>query len=251
MKLSARASIFTLALLVSTNAYASSAIVTSTVNLRTGPGTQYGTIGAIPNGVGIMVAGCTRGYGWCQVSYGGMTGWAASRYIAIQTGNGYTTNNNFGSTAAAVGIPLIAGIVIGSAIANSGPAWGPGPYRGWGGRPNIYNGCIGRNCQSNWGPPRPHWTDPPAGATIRVIIPISVMVSVTALVMGPACVSAAGGKAQRKTGPPDSLLSGASPDWKRVKGISLPHSFHLNAEIPYWEHGFLKRQTYPGFAQQG
>ncbi|ENS13139.1 hypothetical protein C980_00761 [Brucella abortus 88/217] len=75
MKLSARASIFTLALLVSTNAYASSAIVTSTVNLRTGPGTQYGTIGAIPNGVGIMVAGCTRGYGWCQVSYGGMTGW--------------------------------------------------------------------------------------------------------------------------------------------------------------------------------
>ncbi len=161
MKLSARASIFTLALLVSTNAYASSAIVTSTVNLRTGPGTQYGTIGAIPNGVGIMVAGCTRGYGWCQVSYGGMTGWAASRYIAIQTGNGYTTNDNFGSTAAAVGIPLIAGIVIGSAIANSGPAWGPGPYRGWGGRPNIYNGCIGRNCQSNWGPPRPHWTAPP------------------------------------------------------------------------------------------
>lgn len=127
MKLSARASIFTLALLVSTNAYASSAIVTSTVNLRTGPGTQYGTIGAIPNGVGIMVAGCTRGYGWCQVSYGGMTGWAASRYIAIQTGNGYTTNDNFGSTAAAVGIPLIAGIVIGSAIANSGPAWGPAP----------------------------------------------------------------------------------------------------------------------------
>lgn len=122
MKLSVKSSIVTLALLVSTNAYASSAIVTSTINLRVGPGTQYGTIGAIPNGVGITVAGCTSGYGWCQVTYGGMTGWAASSYIAIQTGNGYTTNDNFGSTAAAVGIPLIAGIAIGSALAaNSGP----------------------------------------------------------------------------------------------------------------------------------
>jgi len=162
MNLSVKASIFTLALLVSANAYASSAIVTSTVNLRTGPGTQYGTIGAIPNGVGVTVGGCTSGYGWCQVSYGGMTGWAASSYIAIQTGNGYTTNDNFGSTAAAVGIPLIAGIAIGSALsANNDRYWGPGPYRGWGGGGNIYNGCIGRNCQSNWGPPRPHWTDRP------------------------------------------------------------------------------------------
>lgn len=126
MKISVKSSIVTLALLVSTNAYASSAIVTSTINLRVGPGTQYGTIGAIPNGVGITVAGCTSGYDWCQVTYGGMTGWAASSYIAIQTGNGYTTNDNFGSTAAAVGMPLIAGIAIGSALpANSGPYWGP------------------------------------------------------------------------------------------------------------------------------
>jgi len=99
------------------------------------------------------------------VTYGGMTGWAASSYIAIQTGNGYTTNDNFGSTAAAVGIPLIAGIAIGSALAaNSGPCWGPGwgpgPYRGWNGGGNVYNGCIGRNYQSNRGPARPHWTDP-------------------------------------------------------------------------------------------
>ncbi|MBB4094034.1 SH3 domain-containing protein [Ochrobactrum pecoris] len=165
MKLSVRSSIVTLALLISTNAYASSAIVTTSLNLRVGPGTQYGTIGTIPNGVGIVVAGCTSGYGWCQVTYGGMTGWAASSYIAIQTGNGYTTNDNFGSTAAAVGIPLIAGMVIGSAIANSGPGWGPGwgpgPYRGWGGGGNVYNGCIGRNCQSNSGAPRPHWVDRP------------------------------------------------------------------------------------------
>lgn len=162
MNLSVKASIFTLAFFVSANAYASSAIVTSTINLRTGPGTQYGTIGAIPNGVGIVVGGCTSGYGWCQVTYGGMTGWAASNYIAIQTANGYTTSDNFGSTAAAVGIPLIAGMAIGAAVANSGPRYYDPYYRGgWGRGPTIVNGCIGRNCQSYRGEPRPHWMDRP------------------------------------------------------------------------------------------
>lgn len=234
MKLSARTSIVTLALLVSANAYASSAIVTSTINLRVGPGTQYGAIGAIPNGVGITVAGCTSGYGWCQVTYGGMTGWAASSYIAIQTGNGYTTNDNFGSTAAAVGIPLIAGIAIGSALsANSGPYWGPGPYRGWGGGGNVYNGCIGRNCQSNWGHCAHIGRTVQAGVTIRVIIPVLAPASGTVSVRAPHASRRQAVKHSGKTAPPDSLLSGVSLDKKRVRRISPSHSFHLDAEIPY------------------
>ncbi len=141
-----------------------------------------------------------------RVSYGGMTGWAASRYIAIQTGNGYTTNDNFGSTAAAVGIPLIAGIVIGSAIANSGPAWAR-PYRGWGGRPNIYNGCIGRNCRSNWGPPRPHWTDPRLARQSGLSSRNFGHGFGHGFGRGPLHASRrAGGKAQRKTGPPDAAF---------------------------------------------
>ncbi|GAA5629264.1 hypothetical protein Brsp05_04563 [Brucella sp. NBRC 12953] len=173
MKHSLATSLGILALTLSTNAYAASAIVTTSLNLRTGPGTQYRTLGSIPNGVGVVVAGCTSGYGWCRVSYAGMDGWASSRYIAVRTSGGYSTDDNFGSSAAAIGIPLIAGIAIGSAINNNnyydgpgwgrgwGPGWGPRPYAGWRGGPNYYNGCIGRNCQSGWGPPRPHWGDRP------------------------------------------------------------------------------------------
>jgi len=97
-------------------AEAATAIVTTSLNLRTGPGTQYPVLGTIPNQMIVSVAGCTAGYGWCRVGYAGIEGWAASRYIAIPVASGYTTASNFGATAAAVGIPLIAGVIIGSAI---------------------------------------------------------------------------------------------------------------------------------------
>ena len=163
MRLIFKSSIATLAILFATSADASSGLATTNINLRTGPGTQYQSMGTIPNGVVIGVAGCTSGYGWCRVNYRGLDGWASSRYIAVQTGGGgYTTNDNFGSTAAAIGIPLIAGLVIGSAISNNnrwddGPNWGTRP--GWG--PGPYRPGPGWRGPNQWGPPRPHWGDRP------------------------------------------------------------------------------------------
>lgn len=170
MKYFITSSIATLALLFATNAEAANGLATATINLRTGPGAQYPSVGRIPNGVVIGLAGCTRGYGWCRVNYRGLDGWASSRYIAVQTGGGYASNDNFGSTAAAVGIPLIAGLVIGSAINNNnygwnnGPYWGSrpgwGPYRaGWGHGP--YRPGPGWRGPGQWGEPRPHWGDRP------------------------------------------------------------------------------------------
>ncbi|MFD1199394.1 SH3 domain-containing protein [Brucella gallinifaecis] len=180
MRLILKSSIAALAFLFATGAEASSGLATANINLRTGPGTQYPSIGRIPNGVVIGVAGCTNGYGWCRVNYSGLDGWASSRYIAVQTGRGgYTTNDNFGSTAAAIGIPLIAGLAIGSAINNNGwndgPGWGPRPYRGGWGRPGWGRPGWGRpgwgpgpfrpgpnwRGPGHWGPPRPHWGDRP------------------------------------------------------------------------------------------
>jgi uncharacterized protein YraI len=164
-------SIVALGLLFASNAEAASGLATATINLRTGPGTQYQSMGRIPNGVVIGVAGCTNGYGWCRVNYRGLDGWASSRYIAVQTGGGYTTNDNFGPSAAAIGIPLIAGLVIGSAINNNnrwddGPGWGWGrrPYNtgwgpGWG--PGPVRPGPGWRGPGQWGQPRPHWGDRP------------------------------------------------------------------------------------------
>ncbi|WP_343312422.1 SH3 domain-containing protein [Brucella sp. BE17] len=162
MKAAFKSSIVILAILFSTGAQANNAIATTTVNLRSGPGTQYPSLGRIPNGVVINVAGCTTGYGWCRVNYRGLEGWTASQYIAVQTGGPSGGSGDFGTDAAAIGIPLIAGLVIGAAIQSDRDDdrwrrdrwrddWGPGPYR-----PGPYWRGPGY-----WGPPRPHWTDRP------------------------------------------------------------------------------------------
>lgn len=120
MKRLIKSAIIAVALFSATAAHAANAIVTTNLNLRTGPGTNYPSVGSIPNGARVDVSGCTSGYGWCQVNYAGRFGWASSRYLAVREGSsGNYSNNNFGTTAATIGIPLIAGVVIGSAISKN------------------------------------------------------------------------------------------------------------------------------------
>ncbi|MDX8543432.1 SH3 domain-containing protein [Mesorhizobium sp. VK25A] len=95
-----------------TVAHAANAIVTTNVNLRSGPGTNYSVLTAVPNGSSVSVEGCTDGYGWCRVGYGQRSGWASSQFLAFHDRPG----SNFGTAAAGIGIPLIAGMVIGSAL---------------------------------------------------------------------------------------------------------------------------------------
>ncbi|MBN9046962.1 MAG: SH3 domain-containing protein [Rhizobiales bacterium] len=119
MKLILKAAIVAAGVLAAGAAQAANAISTTNLNLRTGPSTRYATMGAIPGGAPVTVHGCTSGYGWCRVSYGGAYGWASSRYLAIREGR---YRGDFGRNAAMIGIPLIAGIAIGSAL--------DGGYRG-------------------------------------------------------------------------------------------------------------------------
>lgn len=118
MKVSFLAAVVTAGMLVAGAAQAADAIVTADLNVRTGPGTRYGVIGSIPNRSPISVHGCTTGYGWCQVSYGGLSGWASSSYLAMREGVSSGSSNDFGQTAALIGIPLIAGAAIGAAISD-------------------------------------------------------------------------------------------------------------------------------------
>ncbi|UCA44795.1 SH3 domain-containing protein [Pseudochrobactrum sp. XF203] len=176
MKLGIKSAIIALALFSATAAQAANAIVTTNLNLRTGPGTNYRTLGSIPNGARVDVNGCTRGYGWCRVNYAGRSGWASSRYLAVREGSsGNYSNNNFGNTAAAIGIPLIAGVVIGSAINNDRydrwdrPYYRPHrPYYRPHYRPNYRPGWDGyRPGRPGWEnghrPGRPHWNRPRRG----------------------------------------------------------------------------------------
>src|SRR4051794_35215416 len=71
-----------LALVLSAGAAAAaSAVVESPLNLRAGPGTQYPVVGSIPGGAPVDVAGCTGS--WCQVQFGGESGFASSSYLRM------------------------------------------------------------------------------------------------------------------------------------------------------------------------
>lgn len=103
---------FATAMVTAGSAFAASAMVTADLNIRTGPSTHYRVITAIPDRSLVDVRGCTRGYGWCRVEWNGYQGWAASSYLARRTGGSFSSN------AASIGVPLIAGAVIGGVIAD-------------------------------------------------------------------------------------------------------------------------------------
>lgn len=73
------AGVFAAALAAPAAASAATGHTTGSVNLRAGPGTQYGRIAVIPAGARVEVFGCSS---WCTVSYQGYRGWVSAKYIA-------------------------------------------------------------------------------------------------------------------------------------------------------------------------
>jgi len=56
---------------------------TANVNMRSGPDTDFPSLGVIPEGEPIRVEGCLRDESWCDVSWGPDRGWVYSEYIAF------------------------------------------------------------------------------------------------------------------------------------------------------------------------
>jgi len=57
-----------------------------TVNIRTGPGTEYADIGNLPEGDTAQVIGRNANTTWWQINYDGITGWVVARYARIEAG---------------------------------------------------------------------------------------------------------------------------------------------------------------------
>ncbi|MEJ8573132.1 SH3 domain-containing protein [Microbaculum marinum] len=75
--------VLSVALLASTAvpAFAEQAEVTADLNIRTGPSTRYQVITTVPDGGGVDVYGCVRGYDWCDVAWGAYRGWVFADYL--------------------------------------------------------------------------------------------------------------------------------------------------------------------------
>ena len=70
------------AVMVATAAHAYGAYTTGSVNMRSGPSTQYRVMATVPRGSGIAVHSCGHRRSWCHASWGGLTGYVHGRYVA-------------------------------------------------------------------------------------------------------------------------------------------------------------------------
>jgi uncharacterized protein YraI len=68
-------------------AEAQNAYIAHRTNLRAGPDGGYPAVGWVGRGTSVYVNGCVRGYYWCDVSVGGMRGWASARHISYLYGD--------------------------------------------------------------------------------------------------------------------------------------------------------------------
>src|SRR5665213_1323957 len=68
-------------------AAAAPAVVTSDLNMRSGPGTNYGVVDVLPGGSTVDVLSC--GGSWCRVASGGAEGYASRNYLSGERGPVY------------------------------------------------------------------------------------------------------------------------------------------------------------------
>lgn len=72
-----------LAMMGAAAAHAAPGVSTANVNVRTGPDTDFPSVGVIPEGDDVEIAGCLRDESWCDVIWAGNRGWVYSEYLAF------------------------------------------------------------------------------------------------------------------------------------------------------------------------
>jgi len=79
--------------------------VTTDLNLRAGPGTEYPVVVVMRAGSPVYVHGCLDGWYWCDLTIGDYRGWASGSYIAYDYQSQRVPLVQYGPT---LGVPIIA-----------------------------------------------------------------------------------------------------------------------------------------------
>lgn len=66
------------------------------VNVRTGPGSNYGSVGSLRTGTRVTIL--LKGNGWAQITGGGLTGFMATSYLSNVSSGNSGNNGNSGGT---------------------------------------------------------------------------------------------------------------------------------------------------------
>ncbi len=78
---------------------------TANVNLRTGPDTDFPSVGVIPDNDPVEIIGCLQDQSWCDVSWADNRGWVFSEYLGFEYQGREALVPDY---ALAVGIPVVA-----------------------------------------------------------------------------------------------------------------------------------------------
>jgi uncharacterized protein YraI len=84
--------------------------VTTDLNMRAGPSTEFPVVSVLPDGASVNVFGCVRGYSWCDVSWRGRRGWASASYLTQSYRGSYVPLVEYGPR---INVPIV-GFSIGS-----------------------------------------------------------------------------------------------------------------------------------------
>lgn len=99
--------------------------VSSDLNLRQGPGSNYGIITTIPAGSPVTIDNCLDGLNWCQVTYAGSTGYGFASYLLVDAGGQTVVITENPSLVEVVAEPVVAvGEATGTIIGALGSAVG-------------------------------------------------------------------------------------------------------------------------------
>ncbi|TXI01622.1 MAG: DUF1236 domain-containing protein [Rhizobium sp.] len=61
-----------------------SATTATDIEVRSGPGAEFSTIGVATRGDAAMLDGCIEGSRWCRVDVNGMRGWVYAQYLSVE-----------------------------------------------------------------------------------------------------------------------------------------------------------------------
>ncbi|TCU17209.1 DUF1236 domain-containing protein [Rhizobium sullae] len=74
------------------------------LNVRSGPGPQYPSVGVATRGSPALLDGCIQGSRWCRVDVNGMRGWVYAEYLQVlRDGNPVIVEEN----EAVLGVPTV------------------------------------------------------------------------------------------------------------------------------------------------
>ncbi|MEN3974016.1 hypothetical protein [Emcibacter sp. SYSU 3D8] len=78
------------ALAAATSAQAAAGFTTNSIELRSGPGAGYPSVGIIETNSAVEVNGCLQSWSWCDVTIGDNRGWVEGNALALEYQNNRT-----------------------------------------------------------------------------------------------------------------------------------------------------------------